>query len=46
VANLYNIVEQANNRSIEKGLFDDVSEEDHKNFIKNEIWRKYRIDLK
>ena len=46
VANLYNIIEQANNRSIEAGLFDNVSEEDHKNFIKNEIWRKYRIDLK
>lgn len=46
VANLYNIVEQANNRAIESGVFSDVSEEDHKNFIKNEIWRKYRIDAK
>lgn len=44
VANLYNIVEQANNRAVES--FYDVSEDDHKNFIKNEIWRKYRIDLK
>ena len=43
---LYNILDQANNRAIETGLFDNVSEEDHKNFIKNEIWRKYRIDLK
>ena len=43
---LYNILDQANNRAIETGLFDDVSEEDHKNFIKNEIWRKYKIDLK
>lgn len=45
-AELYNIIEQANNRAIESGLFDNVSEDDHKNFIKNEIWRKYRIDLK
>lgn len=43
---LYNILDQANNRAIETGLFDNVSEEDHKNFIKNEIWRKYKIDLK
>ena len=46
VVELYNILDQANNRAIESGLFDNVSEEDHKNFIKNEIWRKYRIDLK
>ena len=43
---LYNILDQANNRAVETGVFDDVSEKDHKNFIKNEIWRKYRIDLK
>ena len=46
VVELYNILDQANNRAIETGLFNDVSEDDHKNFIKNEIWRKYRIDLK
>ena len=45
-AELYNILDQANNRAIETGIFDNVSEEDHKNFIKNELWRKYRIDLK
>lgn len=44
VGDMYNIVEQANNRAVES--FYNVSEEDHKNFIKNEIWRKYRIDLK
>ena len=46
VADMYNILDQANNRAIESGLFDNVSEDDHKNFIKNELWRKYRIDLK
>ena len=46
VANLYNIIEQANNRAIETGLFSNVNEDDYKNFIKNEIWRKYKIDLK
>ena len=46
VANLYNIIEQANNRAIETGLFGNVNEEDHENFIKNELWRKYKIDLK
>lgn len=43
---LYNILDQANNRAIESGVFDNVSEDDHENFIKNELWRKYRIDLK
>lgn len=46
VVDMYNILDQANNRAIESGLFDNVSEEDHKNFIKNELWRKYKIDLK
>lgn len=45
-AELYNILDQANNRAIETGLFDDVSEDGHKNFIKNELWRKYKIELK
>ena len=43
---LYNILDQANNRAIESGIFDNVSEDDHENFIKNELWRKYKIDLK
>ena len=46
IADMYNILDQANNRAVESSVFGDVSEDDHKNFIKNEIWRKYRIDLK
>ena len=46
IADMYNILDQANSRAIETGVFDNVSEDDHKNFIKNELWRKYRIDLK
>ena len=46
VVDMYKILDQANNRTIESGLFDNVNEEDHKNFIKNELWKKYRIDLK
>lgn len=46
IADMYNILDQANNRAVESSVFGDVSEDDHKNFIKNELWRKYRIDLK
>lgn len=46
IADMYNILDQANSRAIETGVFDNVSEDDHKNFIKNELWKKYRIDLK
>lgn len=45
IADMYNILDQANNRAVESSVFGDVSEDDHKNFIKSELWRKYRIDL-
>ena len=46
VVDLYNILDQANNRVIETGLFGNVNEDDHENFINNEMWKKYKIDLK
>lgn len=46
IEGMYNILEQANNTVIESGLFDNVNEDAHKKFIKDQLWIKYRIDLK
>lgn len=46
IEDMYKILDQANNTVIESGLFNNVNEDAHEKFIKDQLWLKYRIDLK